>query len=416
MNPVSATNETHAAFDWTPRAYAVFRILLGVYLLVHFVHLAPWSAELFSRQGMLPDASASPLFGLLPNVLALSDAPFSVGVLLAAASGAAILLIAGKYDKPAALLMWYVLACIYARNPLIANPGLPYLGWMLLAHVLVPTAWLRAHIWAEHASPRPIFIAAWIVLALSYSYSGYTKLLSPSWVSGDTIAYVLANPLARDYFLREIFLAMPDGVLRALTWFVMYVELLFAPLALAQRLRPVLWTAMLIVQLGFLMLLNFGDLTTPMLLFHLLTFDPAWVRGTGAGAPETVYYDGRCGFCHEVVRFVLSEDRAAHFTFAPLQGASFRDALPAKVREALPDSFVVVDDTGRVLLKSDAVLHVMRRLGGLWGALAPIGDVLPRFIRDGAYTAVGNVRYRLFAAPAGMCPVVPPPLRQRFRD
>src|SRR5688572_13886207 len=150
---------------------------------------------------MLPEGSASPLFDLLPNVLALSDAPKSVGALLALASVAAVLFMFGVCDKSAALVMWYVLACIYARNPLIGNPGLPYVGWMLLAHVLIPSAWLRGelpHSLAQQ-SPRPIFIAAWIVLALSYTYSGYTKLLSPSWVSGDTIAYVLANPLARDY-------------------------------------------------------------------------------------------------------------------------------------------------------------------------------------------------------------------------
>jgi hypothetical protein len=42
---------------------------------------------------------------------------------------------------------------------------------------------------------------------------------------------------------------------------------------LSRRLRPLAWTAMLLVHFGFLFLLNSPDLTAPMLLFHLLTFD-----------------------------------------------------------------------------------------------------------------------------------------------
>jgi hypothetical protein len=123
---------------------------------------------------------------------------------------------------------------------------------------------------------RPDLLAAWVVLA-RVLITG-CKLLSPSWVSGDTVWYVLHNPLARDYFLRDLVVSLGEGVSRALTWAVLWVELLFAPLALFGRLRPLLWAAMLIVQFGFLLLLNFADLTAPMLLVHLLTFDPAWLR------------------------------------------------------------------------------------------------------------------------------------------
>jgi hypothetical protein len=89
------------------------------------------------------------------------------------------------------------------------------------------------------------------VLCLSYTYSGYTKLLSPGWMSGHTVELVLINPLARDWFVRDAFLLLPEFALRGLTWFILYVELLFAPLYLAKRLRPWLWASMLAVQIGF---------------------------------------------------------------------------------------------------------------------------------------------------------------------
>ena len=156
--------------------------------------------------------------------------------------------------------------------------------------------------------------------------------MSPSSVAGDAIGYVLHNPLARDYFLRDWFLALPADALRILTWGVMGVELAFAPLALIPRARPILWATMFVVQLGFLFLLNFADLTTPMLLFHLLTFDPKWIPAKVSDAKVWIFYDGACGLCHRVVRFVLAEDHGGKFMFSPLQGAAFRRAVGAESR------------------------------------------------------------------------------------
>jgi predicted DCC family thiol-disulfide oxidoreductase YuxK len=390
---------------WTGGQYSVFRLFLGAYLLVHFVHLVPWAGEVFSDQGMLAEASTSPLFRFFPSLFHLSDEPWVVVVLLIAAAAAAMLFAAGRWDRTAAAFMWYVLACLFTRNPLIQNPALPYLGWMLLAHLFVPSGPYGS--WAARARadpgggwhlPQPILLAAWVVLALSYSYSGWTKLFSPSWLAGDTVAYVLQNPLARDHALRELLLALPHWMLQALTWAILYVELLFAPLALFSRLRPILWGAMLMVQLGFLFLLNFADLTIPMLLFHLLTFDPAWVKATQVAAPETIHYDGRCGLCHRVVRFVLAEDRGGAFRFAPIEDDDFR----------------VTSDAGGIWRKSDAYVHILMRLGGLWGIVGFAIGLVPKQARDRAYDGVGRYRRRLFAAPDAACPLVAATLRSRF--
>jgi predicted DCC family thiol-disulfide oxidoreductase YuxK len=409
------------ANDWTANQYRLFRVVLGVYLFIHFADLLPWAGEVFSNAGMLPDAADSPLFGIVPNVLALVDTPLFVVALVAAAAVAAGALAFGYHDRIAALFVWYVLACLLGRNPLIANPALPYVGWMLLAHLLIPSL-PRGPLPEASSSnaslrwemPRPLFAAAWIVLALAYTYSGYTKLLSPSWVTGDAIGYVLQNPLARDYFLRDGFLALPADALRILTWSVMGIELLFAPLALIRSARPILWGAMFIVQLGFLCLLNFADLTTPMLLFHLLTFDPKWIPVEQADAQEWIFYDGNCGLCHRVVRFVLAEDRIGRFVFSPLQGETFQRTVREVVRGGLPDSFVVFDQFGRLLLRSDAVIYITTRLGGLWRVLGSILAIVPKPIRDGGYRLVGAVRHQLFAKPPQSCPVVPSELRIRF--
>jgi len=408
--------------DWTANQYRLFRILLGTYLFVHFVQLLPWASELFSGAGMLADGARSPVLAAFPNLLSLFDAPHVVVGLVAFGAIAALAFAVGCHDKIAGVLMWYVLACLFGRNPLIANPALPYVGWMLLAHACIPSIpgnpTAQASVGAAPARwemPKPIFAAAWIVLALAYSYSGYTKLLSPSWVSGAAISYVLENPLARDHFLRDWLQLLPNGVLSALTWGVMWVELLFAPLALFRALRPVLWGVMFCVQVGFLCILNFADLTLPMLLFHLLTFNPQWIPGTSRARQETIFYDGDCGLCHRVIRFVLTEDQKAHFLLSPLQGKTFVDAVPMTKRKALPDSFVVLDQAGRLLLRSDAMLHIAKRLGGLWRVLGTVLSLIPHSIRDAGYRVVAAIRHPLFARPTDYCPAVAPELRARFR-
>jgi len=371
---------------WTGGQYSLFRALLGAYLFVHFVHLAPWAGEVFSDRGMLADANASPLFRLFPSIFHLSDAPWVVTALLTSAAAAAVLFAMGRHDRVAAAFMWYALACLFTRNPLIQNPALPYLGWMLIAHLFVPAgpygSWSargRANPAGGWHLPQPILVAAWVVLGLSYSYSGWTKLFSPSWVAGDTVAYVLQNPLARDHALRDLFLALPQWMLQLLTWMILYVELLFAPLALCRRFRPWLWGAMLAVQLGFLFLLNFADLTIPMLLYHLLTFDPGWVKPTRSAQCETIHYDGGCGLCQRVVRFVMAEDCGAFFRFAPIDDDDFR----------------ITGECGWVLRKSDAYVHILRRLGGLWGLLGLALAAIPRVARDRAYDAMATRRRRI---------------------
>ena len=150
---------------WTANQYRLFRVLLGAYVFVHFAQLLPWASELFSNAGMLTDAAQSPLFGIVPNVLALVDTPPFVVGLVAAGGIAALAFTCGYHDKPAALFMWYVLACLFGRNPLIANPALPYVGWMLLAHLLVPSLprgplpEMTTSTTATWEMPKPLFAA-----------------------------------------------------------------------------------------------------------------------------------------------------------------------------------------------------------------------------------------------------------------
>jgi predicted DCC family thiol-disulfide oxidoreductase YuxK len=134
-----------------------------------------------------------------------------------------------------------------------------------------------------------------------------------------------------------------------------------------------------------------------------------------APEPEMLFYDGHCALCHRSVKFVLKHDRSGKlFRFAPLQGPTFEARVAAEKRVGLPDSVVVLTNEGALLTRSNVFLHVLRRLGGGWQALAAVIGVIPRLLRDLAYDFIARVRYRVFGKREDWCPVIAPELRARF--
>lgn len=128
-----------------------------------------------------------------------------------------------------------------------------------------------------------------------------------------------------------------------------------------------------------------------------------------------LFYDGHCALCHRAVKFVLKNDRSGRaFRFAPLHGPTFQAQVSPERRAGLPDSIVVLTEEGGLLVRSDAFLHILRRLGGGWRILAGVLAVIPRLLRDLAYDFIARIRYRVFGTREDWCPIVPPDLRARF--
>lgn len=110
-------------------------------------------------------------------------------------------------------------------------------------------------------------------------------------------------------------------------------------------------------------------------------------------------YDGECGFCDRTVKFALRHDRQGTLRFAPLQGA-YAGAIRARHPELHDvDSLVWVENAEgdeRVWIRSAGALRLGRHLGGLWRVLASIAAVIPARLRDRAYDAFAQRRYRWF--------------------
>jgi len=250
--------------------FRVFRILFGTYLTIHFAMLVPYANELFGANGILADPTLNPAHGLFPNPLNL---PLPALWVTAALILLTVLSAFFTFDiaRPAvATLLWFGWTALFHRNNLIANPSIPYVGLLLLLCVLVPVG-------KSWAMPRWIPRCAWILLAVGYTFSGITKLGSPSWIDGSAIARLLDNPLARPGIFRDALLAMPDLIPQLLTWGTLGIEILFAPLVLSRRLRQWVWLAMCGMHLGIIAVVDFADLSLGMLMIHAFTFDRNWL-------------------------------------------------------------------------------------------------------------------------------------------
>ena len=132
----------------------------------------------------------------------------------------------------------------------------------------------------------------------------------------------------------------------------------------------------------------------------------------GRAEHATLYYDGECGLCDRFVQFVLKHDRSEYFRFATLQSAIGHQQLARlKLSETDLQTMVMVE-ADETYTRSTAALHICRRLAAPWPLLYAF-MMVPRPLRDGAYSFVAARRKRWFKPPPA-CPVMPPELRGRF--
>lgn len=261
--------------SYPPLQYAIVRILLGLYLATFFALLVPHAATIYGRDGMFHMLDTTPF----PNPL-LVDVALAPPLFMAVFAVLGLAYAAGLQRKALALLLWYGWACLINRLPFITIPSEGYVGWLLLASILIPFGepLTPAKPDPRWALPGGILVGAWVVQALSYSASGVGKLWSPSWIDGSALSLILEGPLVRPTGLADLLATLPPIVLRTLTWMFLALEVMVAPLSLTAWGRPCAWGAMVSVHLVMLVLVDITAVSLGMLVFHAFTFDVRWLR------------------------------------------------------------------------------------------------------------------------------------------
>ncbi|SFB68969.1 Predicted thiol-disulfide oxidoreductase YuxK, DCC family [Halobiforma haloterrestris] len=125
-----------------------------------------------------------------------------------------------------------------------------------------------------------------------------------------------------------------------------------------------------------------------------------------------VLFDGVCNLCNGFVQFLVPRDTEGMLYFASLQS----DAATALLADHEPSPHdlesVVLVEGDDCYVKSDAVIRIARHLGGIY-ALAAVGRLVPRRLRDWLYDFVAANRYDWFGK-REQCMVPTGDVRERF--
>lgn len=123
-------------------------------------------------------------------------------------------------------------------------------------------------------------------------------------------------------------------------------------------------------------------------------------------------FDGVCKLCNRLVIFIIRRDKDAKIKFAPLQSPSGVSLLKKTGLSYHDIDSMVFIEGENFFLKSSAILHLFKVLGGGWRLFYGF-IIIPEFIRDFFYNIVARHRYRIFGK-RETCMIPAPDAEDRF--
>jgi predicted DCC family thiol-disulfide oxidoreductase YuxK len=134
---------------------------------------------------------------------------------------------------------------------------------------------------------------------------------------------------------------------------------------------------------------------------------------------DLVLYDGVCGLCNRVVRFLVKRDGKDRLRFATLQSpTALRIFARHPPQSSGLDTVLLVRDYEKasetVIARSAAAIEAARTLGGIW-QLSAVLYIVPRFVRDSTYDLIAGRRYRMFGR-FESCPLPDSSVQHKFLD
>jgi predicted DCC family thiol-disulfide oxidoreductase YuxK len=405
------------------RSLAAYRIGISLFILYDLLSRSRALTAHYTDFGVMPRAFASAYFSSNPLYTSWNPAAFSVHMLTGSVFGtaciffihaiAAVGLLLGFRTRLMTFIVWFLLASLHTRNPLVLSGADDLVRVFLFFAIFLPLGarysidaalnTAKSHVAAKNGYLSPSTAVFYFQFICVYFFTALLKS-GPEWRTDGTAIYYALNIDEYVLPLGKILLGFPR-ILPVLTFTVWWMELLGAfvfliPSAFTKLLAIVLFTCL---YLGFGLTLALGHFPWVNII-TLLPFLPAfvWERKAGKQLSERpgveIIYDGDCGFCRKMVA-ILVEFSRPRLIHAP-HAAQGKDLVTLR-REK---SWIVRDENGTDFLRYDALHKVLS--SGVFRWAAPILGLKP-------VRVIGTAIYRVVAGHRGFGGKVLGPLRFR---
>ncbi|MBK8980940.1 MAG: thiol-disulfide oxidoreductase DCC family protein [Ignavibacteria bacterium] len=127
---------------------------------------------------------------------------------------------------------------------------------------------------------------------------------------------------------------------------------------------------------------------------------------------KIILFDGVCNLCNSSVNFIIDNDSKNIFKFASLQSETGSELMKKHNLSSKDIDSVILIDTDRAYIKSNAALRIAAELGGFYKVISYL-RFIPKFIRDFFYDIIAKNRYRWFGK-KDTCRIPTPELKSKF--
>ncbi len=411
---------------------SLFRISLGIYLLVDFLVIGlPFYASLYTDAGVYPRwllMSEYPHLTAKLSLLAMNDYWLFHVLFVAAYITSLIALTLGWRTRLSTLLALVGFVSLDSRNLLIISGADQLTRLLLVWSLFLPLGRffsVDAALSPERRDapyPRLPFMAIKIQIAVIYLMSAINKLAGNSWLEGGAVRRSLVNNMFSGQELSRWLVEHASFLLVPLTFGVLVFQFSFSLLIYSpwrrDLMRAIAIAGAFLMHFAFIFLLNVGTFPYICMAYLLLLAPDRWwhrlfAKRRARLSPVRIYYEPDCGFCLKIVRLLREFSLPAA---TPIRPASDDPEALALLRAH--NSWVVYDHRGKARLKWDGVAYVLKRSPAFaWlGRLTDMEVLKPRM--EKLYRRIGDNRPKLGEISARILPVraerIPGRIQQGF--
>lgn len=380
-----------AVMPYSAYYFAIWRICFGFFLFFYSCALLPYVEFLYSNSGLYASYDVLPYF---PSILAINDSSAMVYAISIVSVVCSFGILIGYKRVYCAFILWFILATLFGRNYLVADPSAGFVSMAILLLALVPEGEpLSIHATYESIQkwymPTYVYYTLLVAIGLGYTISGFDKFSGTGWAAGDAMKYLYNFPFTYETWFVSLLQSLPAWLISLQTWAAALSMVLALPLLLIRKSRPYMWLVLTVMFIFVGFVLDIKQVVFGVLLTHLFFFDNQWISPKKISSVK-LFYDTKCNLCNGYRHFIETEDVRKITTFASV--------VDAPKNNSIQSDSIVLEADGKVYYKSDAVLRHLQILGGVWRLFGTLGLIIPLRLRNAVYDYVGRHRYAWFGA------------------